>query len=567
MKARTPLLALSLAALTAIVYARVARFGFVNLDDPEYVYRNAHVLGGVAWNGVAWAFTAVHAANWHPLTWLSHMLDVELFGPAPGPHHVTSVVLHAANALLLFGVLRTATGHEWRSALVAAVFAVHPLHVESVAWISERKDVLSTAFWLLTTWAYVAWVRQPSRGRYFAIVAAFAAGLLCKPMLVTLPLTLLLLDLWPLRRFAAGEGAPASRIALLLREKLPLFALVAASCVVTVVAQSRGGALASRVAIPLAVRLENASLSCVLYLAKTAWPAGLSAVVPHPGLAPDGISGWAVAGSALLLGVTSAVAVRQWRRRPWITVGWLWYVVTLFPVIGIVQVGTQGMADRYTYVPMIGILLAVTWSVAELAEGSRRRRAAVAVASGAVVLLLAGVAWRQTGYWKDSFALFERALEISRDNYHANVDLGVAWGERGDPAKAARYFQAAIAVSPTAEAHDDLGMAYAGMGRHADAAAEFVLATRRNPRAVPPWRHLASALVSLGWRAEAEAALETALRLDPRDADALNDLGVLEAEAGQYAAAAERLEAAARVRPDDPQIAGNLAHLRRLLLR
>jgi hypothetical protein len=483
-------IALSLVALAAGVYSQVAGHGFVNFDDPQYVYENAHVLRGLTADGVVWAFTSGHASNWHPLTWLSHMLDVELFGVDPGWHHVTNVVLHAVDALLLFAVLWSATGRKWRSAAVAALFAVHPLHVESVAWVSERKDVLSTALWLLTTWAYVRWVRRPGRGRFAVVVTAFALGLMSKPMLVTLPLTLLLLDLWPLGRIAGGVSV--SRIVPLVREKIPLFALSAASCVVTYLAQSRSGAVAAEHLLPLGTRLANAALSYVLYLAKTFWPVDLAAVYPHPGLTPGGIPVWSVAGSVVLLAAVSALAVAQWRRRPWILVGWSWYLVTLLPVIGIVHVGMAGMADRYTYVPMTGILVAVAWTLADLVEGSRAGRGALAGLAAASVLTLAVVARQQTSYWRSGLVLFQHALDVTHDNSMAWRNMGVAQLDARQLGPAITSLREATRLMPyDHQAWLDLGIAYASARDLGNAGDCFQQALRLRPEDPHVWFNVA----------------------------------------------------------------------------
>jgi Flp pilus assembly protein TadD len=324
---------------------------FVNYDDDLYVTRNPRVQQGLTSAGVRWAFTTDAAGNWHPLTWLSHQLDWELWGPSPRGHHATSVALHVVNTLLVFWLLDAMTGAPWRSALVAAVFGVHPLHVESVAWVAERKDVLSTCLWLLTTLAYVAWTRRRGTGRYLAVVGGLALGLMAKPMLVTLPFTLLLLDWWPL-----GRLRKQTDVRPLVLEKLPLFALVAASSVVTWIVQSAAGVMAP---LPLATRVGHAAITYVAYLGKMVWPLHLSAIYPHPARAPLE----AVVPSALLLALVTAVAVWQRRKRPYLLVGWLWYLGTLVPVIGLVQVGASAMADRFTYVPLLGIFVALAWLV------------------------------------------------------------------------------------------------------------------------------------------------------------------------------------------------------------
>ena len=410
-------LGLSLALLTLATYLPVLAHGFIRFDDPLYVTRNPHVQAGLSWEGIAWAFSANVASNWHPLTLLSHMLDCELFGMDPLGHHLTSLLLHTASVVLLFEALRRMTGCAWRSAVVAALFAVHPTHVESVAWIAERKDVLSGFFWMLTLLAWVCYVRQPSPKRYAAVVLALAAGLLSKPMVVTLPFVLLLLDVWPLRR------------KIRVKEKLPLFALAAASCVATVIAQSGAIGLASR--FPLRLRLANAVLSYVSYLGKTVLPTRLAVFYPMPGEFPD----WKVAGAVLLLAVLTVLA---WKAGRYFTVGWLWFLGTLVPVIGIVQVGGQGMADRYTYLPTIGLFLIAAWGL------PRRARWIVP----GVVLALAIDTRLQLRHWEDSESLFQHAAAVTERNFIAHLNLAQIYAERGERGPALEHFRTTLEIRP-----------------------------------------------------------------------------------------------------------------------
>lgn len=515
------LIALGLFALVAAVYANAGGLGFVNFDDPRYVTRNAHVQAGLTWSGVAWAFTTLHDANWFPLTWLSHMVDVQLFGLAPGCHHWMNVGLHCSNTILLFAALRAATGATWRSAVVAALFGLHPLHVESVAWISERKDVLSTLFWFAGTLAYVRYARRPSAGRYAMVMGAMALGLLAKPMVMTLPLALLLLDLWPLERIPA-EGPRGPAFLRLVKEKLPLFALSGASAAITFVAQARGGAVNSMEVLPIGTRVANALLSYASYLGKAFWPVNLAAVYPHPGLGPGGIPQWKVAGAALLLAAITAVAVWQRTRRPYLMVGWLWYLVTLAPVIGLVQVGLQGMADRYTYVPLVGIFVGVTWLAADLAgEGRVRRPLAIAAASAALVLC-AGLARRQAGYWRDSFTLFEHALAVTEDN-------GMAWR--------------------------NLGTAYVDAHQYPIAIAALRESLRLLPYDARTWMNLAIAQAAVGQFAEADDAFARALRMNPNDPFVWFNLGIAEAMQGRWDRVAE---VQLRLRELNPELADDL---------
>ncbi|HEU4385123.1 MAG TPA: tetratricopeptide repeat protein [Anaeromyxobacteraceae bacterium] len=461
-------MAAALIGLVTWIYGPVEDFGFINLDDEQYVTHNPAVTRGLTAAGLRWAL-GFHLSNWHPLTWVSHMLDVELFGLDPGMHHLVSVLLHGLASLLLFGFLRSATGATWRSALVAALFAAHPLHVESVAWVSERKDVLSTVFWFLGCWAYVGWVRRPGAARYAGVASTFLLGLLSKPMVVTLPLVLLLIDAWPLRRLDLGRP-PLRQVLALLREKLPLLAMSAASSVVTLLAQSQGGAVSSTGLIGVPDRIGNAVLSYAAYLWKTVWPAHLAVAYPHPSLGPQGLSWWGVAVAALVLAAASAFAHHQRARRPYLAIGWLWYLVTVLPVIGLVQVGVQAMADRYTYVPLVGIFAALAWLAAEMAE---RFRTPSAVAAGCAVAVLAcaGLARRQVGTWKDSFTLFGHATAVTRDNWFALRNLGSAHQDLGEHALAIAAFEESLRLMPhDAQTWMNLGISYGSAGRYEDSA-------------------------------------------------------------------------------------------------
>jgi protein O-mannosyl-transferase len=493
----TILIAVALVALDLIVYAPVRHFDFVQLDDPAYVTENPQVLKGLTGESVVWALTTGHAANWHPVTWLSHMLDVQLFGVAPGAHHAVNLLLHIVNTLLLFGILLRLTGATWRSAFVAALFGVHPLHVESVAWVAERKDVLSTLFWMLTTWAYVAFARAPrseaassaSRGRrtglYLLALASFSLGLMAKPMLVTLPFVLLLLDWWPLGRWTPGrpldrEAHPVRNIWPLVREKVPLFALAAASSVVTVIAQQRGGAVSTLETNPFGLRLQNAVVAVVAYLRDMLWPAGLTVFYPFP----ESVPGWQLAVACLVLLAISAAVFRLARREPYLPVGWLWYLGTLVPVAGLVRVGLQARADRYTYVPLIGVFIMMAWGAASVAARVRVLRHGIPVAAAAGVLVCALAAREQVGYWKDNVTLWTRAtmLTLHVDQYEAHMSLGTSLGNQGRIDEAGRHFAEAVRLRPQSDAaRYSLGLALAKTGRAAEAADEFNEALRLNP--------------------------------------------------------------------------------------
>ena len=409
------------------------RNGFINLDDPYYVTANPQVLPGITRAGLAWAMTANVASNWHPLTLLSHMLDCQLYGLHPTGHHATSLLLHLANVLLLFAVLRGMTGAAGRSAAVAALFAVHPLHVESVAWVAERKDVLSALFWILAMGAWARYARAPSLGRYLLVFLLMALGLTAKPMVVTLPFALLLLDVWPLDRLGLGW----KRLAV---EKLPLLALSAASSLITLRYQETS--LVPLGVVPWRLRAANALVSYAAYLGKLFLPRHLAVFYPIQ----PAIPAWEVAGAAVLLIAITVLAIWRARREPWLLVGWLWFLGTLVPVIGLVQVGRQAMADRYTYIPSIGLFLAVVWSLAEL---GRAHRAALATAAGIVILALAATTRVQIGYWSDGATLFRHALAATDDgNYLAHIGLGKALMGEKDWDGAAAQFRAVLARYP-----------------------------------------------------------------------------------------------------------------------
>lgn len=440
------LVALLLAAVTLAVFWPLLASEFVYFDDPEYVFDNRAVSPGLSWSGVRWAFTTGHAANWHPLTWLSHMADVSLFGLKPAGHHATNLLLHAIAAILVFFVFQGLTGKSGRSAWIAALFAVHPAHVESVAWISERKDVLSAVFWFATILAYAVWVRHRSPARYALVLLLFAAGLMSKPMVVSLPVVLLFLDYWPLGRFAGNGGEPFFRIAgRRVVEKLPLFLLAIASSVVTFLVQRAGGAVGSLEAFPLGVRLGNAILAYVRYLRVAFWPTHLAIFYPHPG---SSITPGEVAAGALLLLSITAAAIALRRSAPFLFVGWGWFLVTLVPVIGIVQVGKQATADRYTYIPYVGLFVAIAWGGASLVGRWLRGRSIAVGAAVAATLALAAAATVQARVWKDTETLLLHAIRVTRNNDLARNNLGNYYNTIGRPADALPHLQEALRLRP-----------------------------------------------------------------------------------------------------------------------
>ena len=538
-------IAAGLVCLTIAAYAPVRHHDFINLDDVQYVSGNPAVLAGLTWEGVTWAFTSGHAGNWHPLTWLSHMLDVELFGPGPGPQHITNLVLHIASTLLLFGLLTSLTGARLRGAIVAALFAVHPLHVESVAWIAERKDVLCLALSLAALQAYVAYVRAPRWSRAALVCVLMAAALMAKPMAVTLPFVMLLLDVWPLGRF--GRSA--------VREKLPLFALAAASSVVTVLVQQQSGAVQSVVAFPLMRRVGTALMAYVVYIGKAVWPAALAPLYPYPDLS------WiAVVGAALVLAALTALALRAASRWPYAAVGWFWYLGTLVPVIGLIQVGSQPYADRYTYLPLIGMSVAVVWGLADALGRSWAGRTALAVVASLAVVGCALLTRAQVAHWRDAVTLWRHTVAVTEGNYRAHTNLGQALTAAGRSAEALPAFETAIRLRPDfAEARNYHGVALMDRGDVERAAVEFGHAVRLLPRFVEARNNLGLALAQMGRLPEAVTEFKEAIRLSPAFAPAHTNLGIALAQLGRLDEAAVAFREAARLQPDSVETHLNLA--------
>jgi Tfp pilus assembly protein PilF len=533
-----------LAAATAAVFWPVLGCDFINYDDPLYVTDNLHVQRGLSRELVGWAFTTTYAANWHPLTWLSHGLDWSLFGKAPAGHHAISLAWHAVNTALLFLLVVRMTDSVWRSALVAALFGLHPLHVESVAWVAERKDVLSTALWFVTTLAYVAYAKRPSAWRWAVVFLGYALGLMAKPMLVTLPFTLLLLDYWPLARLT---DARAVRRAIV--EKLPLLGLAAVVAAVTVIAQM--GALRSLESHSIAVRIENALVSYASYLWMTVWPRHLGILYPHPGAS---LSAAAVAVSALVMVTVTAIAVRLRTSRPYLLVGWLWYVGTLVPVIGLLQAGEQAMADRFTYVPLVGIFLAVAWM---LPSGP------VVNVGVAIVLVALAIQTRiQLGFWRDSVTVYEHALALDPHNPTVQANLGGVLIQLGEPARARPYLEACIAETGTCpEGRQNLATILLEEGRTAEAVSMLEQALVFRPELADAHYNLGNALVRLGRDAEAIESFRTALRYNPDAYSAAFNLGNTLQRLGAFPDAIQAYELALRLKPDFAGAHHNLANV------
>lgn len=557
LKARWLVLAASaLGVCTFVVYAQTSRHAFLHYDDNVYVTDNPHIQTGGLWKTVGWALTTGYAANWHPLTWLSHWLDYQLYGLNPAGHHLTNVILHMANTVLLFLLLHRMTGALWRSAFVAALFALHPLHVESVAWVAERKDVLSAFFWFLTMWAYVRYAERPRAGRYLVVVVLFGLGLMAKPMLVTLPFVLLLLDYWPLARLGHNTGRLAREAKTCVIEKIPLFALSAVSSGITLIAQHRGGAMSGMEHLPFSSRAANAVVSYVAYMIKMVWPTGLASPYPHP---EHTLPAWHVAGSALVLILFSLVTARQVRRRPYALIGWLWFLGALVPVIGLIQVGNQAMADRYTYVPLIGLFIVVAWGLRDLMGNRRMARTVVATGSGIALALLAALTWAQVGYWRNDAALFSHAVAVTRGNYVAHNNLGNALDQMGRTDEAIRHYQQALAIRPNhVRAYVGLGNALFKKRLPQEAMRAYLKALELRPDHAPAHINLGYLLVMNGQVEQGMQHLLRAVEIEPENPEAHNNLGVAFGVQQRLDEAIAEFSAAIALRPNYPEARQNL---------
>jgi Flp pilus assembly protein TadD len=572
--AQPVVLCLLLVAVTLAVYWPVLRCDFVNYDDPDYFFSNPHVLAGLSSSNLVWAFCTGHAGNWHPLTWLSLMLDRELFGPGPAGPHFTNLLFHLANTVLLFLLFRRLTRAPWRSAFVAALFALHPLHVESVAWISERKDVLSTFFGLLALVFYTRYAQKRStdKGRassatteslaldprrstlnYYLALFFFALGLMSKPMLVTLPLVMLLLDWWPLKRFTIYDLR--FTILRLAREKIPFFVLSAISCVVTFIAQQKGGAITKLAGISMTGRIENAFVSYARYLDKTFWPSPLANPYPHPGH-------WGfplVIYSVALVAGLSAIAVLYARRFPFFFTGWFWFAGTLVPVIGLVQVGIQSMADRYTYVPLIGLFIIFVWGLAETGMSRHVPKTLIAVLTAMVLVVSARRTRNQLSYWQNNETLFRHTLAVTENNYLAYNNLGTWLSKKGQIAEAMDCFHKSLQINPgNSDVLYNLGNAFAKLGNWDEAINNYQRALQITPNQPDVLDNLGFALAAKKQFAAAVVCFEAALKLNPDYADAHNNLATVLFIQKNFNEAVRHFREALRITPGNPQIYSNL---------
>jgi protein O-mannosyl-transferase len=571
---RVSVITLALIVMTLTAYYPMRGSDFVNYDDPAYVYNNHRMPQGLTRANVAWAFQTTEVTNWHPLTWLSHMADCQLFGLNPAGHHATSFLLHLLNVLLLFGLLYRMTGRVWASAFVAAVFAVHPLNVESVAWIAERKNVLSTTFWLLTIGAYVRYARHPKWQSYLPVVGFLILGLLTKPMLVTLPFVLLLLDVWPLRRIGGAravsspvqhngqeeaqetlpaEPSPGLRHTLLwlVLEKVPLFVLAVVSAVITIKASAAGGAMVTTQGLTISNRLANTLVSYATYLANLVLPIRLAAFYPHPG---STIPYWQVLLAGLMLAGITGLIVWRVKAAHYLAVGWLWYLGTLLPVIGLVQVGGQARADRYTYVPMIGVLVIAAWGVAHLTRRLPRRHYWLGGLAVCVLVALTLTTRQQVRYWRNSQALWTRTLNVTAHNYVAHTNLAIVLVAQGKYDEAIEHCNEALRIDPTDSlTYETLGDALAKKGKPEEGIPYLYKALRMTgdkDTAIAAQCALGAAMLKTGNDEKAIHHFSQALRLDPLLSDAHSNLAALLYKSGQYDRAFSHYLTAARIAPD-----------------
>jgi tetratricopeptide (TPR) repeat protein len=546
---------LALTLITTAVFHQVCTYDFTNYDDSKYIYENSNIQSGITLKAIKWAFTSGYASNWHPLTWLSHMLDWQLFGPKPWGHHLTNLIFHIANTLLLFIVLKQMTHRLWPSAFVAALFALHPLHVESVAWVAERKDVLSTFFWMLTMWAYVRFVSRPKIASYLLVLLFFALGLMSKPMLVTLPFVLLLLDYWPLDRFSSKRGKAGSKYSLpyLLIEKAPLFVMTLVSCIVTFVLQRKGG---SMMPFTLKLRISNALVSYVEYIGKMMWPSRLAVFYPHP---DKNIAILHVVISAVLLLAVTILILRFSKSRRYLVTGWFWYLGTLVPVIGFVQVGLQAMADRYTYIPLIGLFIIIAWGAPDLLAKWRYRESILALSPLLIILVMSICTHFQLRYWKNSITLFQHALDVTKNNYIAHHLIGSALRKQGRLDETIYHYKKTIELNPRdSDVYLDIGAVLTAQGKFDEAISIYNKALQITPDLIELHINLGVALLESGKLEEAVKEFEKVLRVQPHNAFVHNNLGVAFLRQRKFDEAIEHFRQTIQIDPNNTTARDNL---------
>ncbi len=546
------LISLFLLLATAAAFWQVRNNEFINLDDNLYVTENPYVQRGLTFKGIVWAFTTRPVGHWHPMTWLSHMLDAELYELNPGGHHVTNLLFHVANTLLLFLLLHKMTGALWASGFVAGLFSLHPLHVESVAWVAERKDVLFTFFWLLTLWAYLVFVKKPRLDRYLLVVLCYILSLLSKPMAVTLPFVLLLLDYWPLGRLRSGPSIDSdhqrtSPLHLIL-EKVPLLLLTAIFCVFTFLSYQKVGVVTSFSKLPLEIRIGNTFVSYLEYIGKMIWPAQLAVLYPHPMVLPL----WKILGSVMLVTVITVLILIGGRKRPYWIVGWLWYLGTLVPVTGLVQVGLQAMADRFTYVPLIGLFIIVAFGVSDLLVGWRYGKIVFLASGSAVLLIFMMLTMSQVALWQNSLRLFNHTLQVTANNSIIHNNLGVALMRQGKDDEAWAHYTKALEIDPSyADAQYNLGALLARQGKAREAMTQFVETLRIKPSHADAHHHLGVLLANQGRTEEAIRHYNEALRANPNFAEAYRNLGIALINQGKEQEAIPYFKEALEINPKD----------------
>lgn len=503
--------------ITVLIYFQTGNFEFINFDDPAYVINNIHIQNGLTLKGIKWAFSSTASSNWHPLTWISHMLDYELFKLDPGWHHLSNMILHILSALLLFRIFFYMTGNLIQSAGVSILFAIHPLHVESVAWISERKDVLSAFFWMVSMGGYAVYVKSGKKNMYLFAIFAYALGLMSKPMIVTLPFVLLLIDIWPLNRIQNNDDSPSMRrqkIRSILIEKIPFLLLTILSCIITIIAQKKGGAISGTDIFPLGIRLENAAISYIMYLKKTFWPLSLCIFYPHP----QSIPLWKTAGALIILCTITIITYLKRKKQPYLAVGWLWYLGMLVPVIGIVQVGSQAMADRYTYLPLIGIFIMLSWGISDLFKKWSNRPGGASITVVPFLIFLIVCAVIQVGYWKNSIFLFEHSLKTTERNPVAHTNLGTAYYQSGKFDAALEHFHMAVQLKPDfPTGHFNLANVLDEQKNYTQAVEHYQKALSLSPNYVEAHYNLGNTLIKLNKIAEALYQFRTVYKLKPND--------------------------------------------------
>ncbi len=520
------LLCMVLVAVVLAVYMQVGNHQFLTYDDDVYVTNNPHVSSGITGNNIVWAFTSVEASNWHPVTWLSHMADTQLYGLNPRGHHLTNVVIHAVSTALLLCLLFRLTGTVWRSLFVAALFALHPLHVESVAWVAERKDVLSAFFWFLTLLLYAGYVTNRKTTGYMTVLFFFVLGLMSKPMLVTLPIVMLILDFWPLNRYRREEEQVGlsqffGNAPNLIKEKIPFLICSLSSGIVTIYAQHTGGSTASLTALPFILRTENALIAYVKYIIKTLWPHDLAVVYPMSPSYPL----WQVIGSFLILLLISVATIRGGRRYPYLPMGWFWFLFTLLPVIGLLQVGVQSMADRYSYIPAIGLFIMAAWGTSDLTRNFQYRKPLLGLLAGIVIGISTALTWHQLGYWRDSISLYRHTLDVTTDNYLIHDNLGIELVEKGDVDIGMQEIREALRINPAfANAHYNMGFALDRKGDLDAAIDEYLIALQLHSNNRKIHNNLGVAFAKKGNLDAAIPVFQEALKINPNDMKARENL-------------------------------------------